>query len=105
MNTKFFATALVAAAAFAAAPGFAADNISGEVGYVPPAPVASASGLSRATVQDEARQAVRSFTLPATGEGYDVGAVTPSKSTLTREQVRAEARYAVKNSRFLGGEV
>ena len=48
MKTQFFATVLVATIGFVAAPSFAADNISGEVGYVPPAPVASSNYLTRA---------------------------------------------------------
>ena len=50
MNTKFFASALIAAATFAAAPSFAADNISGEVGYVPQVS-ATTSGVTREAVR------------------------------------------------------
>jgi hypothetical protein len=104
MNTKFFASALIAAATFAAAPSFAGDNISGEVGYVPQVS-ATTSGLSREAVRNEVLQAVRNDTLPATGEGYDVGAVASAKSTVSREAVRAEAVYAVRHGQQLGGEV
>ena len=105
MNTKFFATALIAAAGFAAAPSFAGDNISGEVGYVPPAPVASHSGVTRAAVRADYLQAQRNDALPSTGEGSDVGAVASAKSTLTRDAVRAEAVYAVRHHLQTGGEV
>ncbi|KQP14101.1 DUF4148 domain-containing protein [Pseudorhodoferax sp. Leaf267] len=104
MNTKFFATALIAAASFAAAPSFAGDNISGEVGYVPQV-TASTSGLSRATVRNEVLKAMRDDTLVQTGEGSDIGAVAATKSTLTREAVRAEAAYAVRHGQTIGGEV
>ncbi|PZP98297.1 MAG: hypothetical protein DI587_14700 [Variovorax paradoxus] len=93
---KLLASALIAAAGFAAAPGFAADNISGEVGYVPQ--VSSAvSGLSRDAVRAEYLQAERNGTLPELGEGADTGAVAQAKSTLTRDAVRAEAVYAVQH--------
>ncbi|WP_369820908.1 hypothetical protein, partial [Pseudorhodoferax sp. Leaf274] len=46
---KLFASALIAAAAFAAAPSFAGDNISGEVGYVPQVSSAKSS-LTREAV-------------------------------------------------------
>ena len=105
MNTKFFASALIAAAAFAAAPSFAGDNISGEVGYVPPAPVASNSGVTRADVRNEYVQAERNGTLADTGEGSDIGAVATAKSTRSRDAVRAEAVYAVRHGQLVGGEV
>jgi hypothetical protein len=104
MNTKFFATALIVAASFAAAPSFAGDNISGEVGYVPQV-TPSTSGLSRATVRNEVLQAVRNDTMASTGEGSDVGAVASAKSTVSRDAVRAEARYAVRHGLQVGGEV
>ena len=66
MTTKLFASALVAAAAFAAAPSFAADNISGEVGYVPQVS-ASTSGVTRAAVRAEYVQAQRNDALPEVG--------------------------------------
>jgi hypothetical protein len=103
--TKLFTTALIAAAAFAAAPSFAADNASGEVGYFPAAPVASTSTLTRAAVQAEYLQAVRNDTLPEVGEAADVGAVASAKSNLTRDAVRAEAVYAVRHGQTVGGEV
>ena len=104
MNTKFFASALIAAAAFAAAPSFAGDNISGEVGYVPQVN-ASTSGLTRAAVRSEVLQAIRHDTLATTAEGADVGAVATAKSSLTRDAVRAEAAYAVRHGQLVGGEV
>ena len=102
MNTKFFASALIAAVGFAAAPSFAADN--GEVGYI--APVAAVqSGLSRQAVQAEYLQAQRNHALPQVGEGADVGAVAAVKSDLSRDAVRAEAVYAVRHGQQVGGEV
>lgn len=101
---KLLASALIAAAGFAAAPSFAADNISGEVGYVQQ--VSSAvSGLSRDAVRAEYLRAERNGTLPELGEGADTGAVAQAKSTLTRDAVRAEAVYAVQHGQQLGGEV
>ncbi len=105
MNTKFFASALIAAATFAAAPSFAADNISGEVGYVPAAPVASASGVTRTQVQGEYLQALRSDALPQAGEAADIGAAAHADSRLSRAAVRAEAAYAVRHGLTVGGEV
>ncbi len=105
MNTKFFASALIAAVGFAAAPSFAGDNVGGEVGYFAPAPVASTSTLTRATVHNEVVQAVRDGTLADNGEGSDVGVVATGKSSLTRAAVRAEAVYAVKHGLTIGGEV
>ena len=104
MNTKFFASALIAAAAFAAAPAFAGDNISGEVGYVPQVSSVK-SGLTREAVRAEYLQAERNGTLPEVGEGADTGAVTSAKSTLSRDAVRAEAVYAVRHGQLVGGEV
>ena len=101
---KLLASALIAAAGFATAPSFAADNISGEVGYVPQ--VSSAvSGLTREAVRAEYLQAERNGTLPELGEGSDTGAVAQAKSSLTRDAVRAEAVYAVQHGQQLGGEV
>ncbi|KQP14180.1 DUF4148 domain-containing protein [Pseudorhodoferax sp. Leaf267] len=105
MKTQFFATVLVAAVGFIAAPSFAGDNISGEVGYVPPAPVASTGGLTREAVRNEVLQAIRTDTLETTGEGADMGAVASAKSNLTRAAVRAEAVYAVRHGQLGGGEV
>jgi hypothetical protein len=105
MNTKLFASALIAAVGFAAAPSFAGDYMTGEVGYVPPAPVASYSGVTRAAVQNEYLQARRNDALNDTGEGADVGAVASAKSTLSRDAVRAEAVYAVRHGLTIGGEV
>ncbi|GHC99392.1 hypothetical protein GCM10007320_55960 [Pseudorhodoferax aquiterrae] len=101
---KFIASALVAAAGFAAAPGFAADFVGGEVGYVPQVS-STVSGLSREAVRAELLQAERNGTLPELGEGADVGAVASTKSTLSRDAVRAEAVYAVRHGQVVGGEV
>ncbi|KQP20852.1 DUF4148 domain-containing protein [Pseudorhodoferax sp. Leaf265] len=104
MNTKFLASALVAAIGFAAAPSFAGDNISGEVGYVPQVSSVK-SGLTREAVRAEYLQAERNGTLPEVGEGADIGAVATAKSTLTRDAVRSEAVYAVRHGLLGGGEV
>ncbi|MFT3718557.1 DUF4148 domain-containing protein [Pseudorhodoferax sp.] len=112
MNTKFFASALIAAAGFAAAPSFAADNIAafgGEVG-VPVEVSPSVSGLSREAVRNEYLQARRDGTLQQIAEGGDSNsnsnsAVATAKSTLTREAVRAEAVYAVHHGGLTVGEV
>jgi hypothetical protein len=104
MKTQFFATVLVAAVGFMAAPSFAGDNISGEVGYVPQVSTA-VSSLSREAVRAEVIQAERNGTLPELGEGADVGAVAAAKSNLSRDAVRAEAIYAVQHGLTVGGEV
>lgn len=104
MNAKLFASALIAAVGFAAAPSFAADQIDGEVGYVPQVS-STVSNLSREAVRNETLQALRNHTLPQTGEGADVGAVATAKSNLSRDAVRAEAVYAVQHGLLSGGEV
>ncbi|MGC3985046.1 MAG: DUF4148 domain-containing protein [Pseudorhodoferax sp.] len=101
---KFIASALVAAAAFAAAPSFAGDNISGEVGYVPQVSSAKSS-LTREAVRADYLQAERNGTLPEYGEGADTGAVATARSSMSRDAVRAEAVYAVRHGQQLGGEV
>ncbi|WP_326542569.1 hypothetical protein, partial [Pseudorhodoferax sp.] len=93
-----------AAAGFAAAPSFAGDNISGEVGYVPQVS-AITSNVSRAAVQADYLQAQRNDALPELGEGADIGAVASAKSTLSRDTVRAEAVYALRHGQLPGGEV
>lgn len=104
MNTKLFASALIAAAGFAAVPSFAGDNISGEVGYVPQVS-ARTSTLTRDAVRADYLQAQRNEALPQAGEGADTGAVASAKSTLSRDAVRAEAVYAVRHGQLGGGEV
>lgn len=106
MTNKFFASALIAAVGFAAAPSFAGAYMSGEVGYVPAAPVASTSTLTREAVRNEVVQAMRDGTLADNGEGADIGAVASAqgKSTLTRAEVHAEAVHAVENGLQVGGE-
>ena len=101
---KFIASALIAAASFAAAPSFAADNIGGEVGYVPQVSSAK-SNLTREAVRADYLQAQRNDALPEVGEGADVGAVAQAKSTVSRDAVRAQAVYAVQHGVQLGGEV
>ena len=100
---KFVASALIAAAGFAAAPSFAAD-FGGEVGYVPQVS-STVSGLSRQAVNAEVLQAERNGTMPAYGEGADAGALVSAKSTVSRDAVRAEAVYAVQHGQQVGGEV
>ena len=101
---KFVASALIAAAGFAAAPSFAADFVGGEVGYVPQVS-AAASNVSRAAVRADYLQAQRNDALPEVGEGADIGAVAAAKSTQTRDAVRAEAVYAQRHGQLVGGEV
>ena len=101
---KFIASALIAAAGFAAAPSFAGDNISGEVGYVPSVSSAK-SNLTREAERADYLQAQRNDALPEVGEGADVGAVAQARSTVSRDAVRAEAVYAVQRGVQLGGEV
>ncbi|RCW75834.1 DUF4148 domain-containing protein [Pseudorhodoferax soli] len=104
MKTQFFATVLVAAVGFMAAPSFAGENISGEVGYVPEVST-NVSGLTREAVRAEVLQAERNGTMLELGEGADVGAVATAKSTLSRDAVRAQAVYAVRHGQLVGGEV
>ena len=101
---KFIASALIAAAGFAAAPSFAGDNIGGEVGYVPQVSSAK-SNLTREAVRADYLQAQRNDALPEVGEGADVGALAQARSTVSRDAVRAEAVYAVQRGVHLGGEV
>ena len=101
---KFVASALIAAAGFAAAPSFAADFVGGEVGYVPQVN-AVVSNVTREAVRAEYLQAQRNDALPDVGEGADIGAVAAAKSTQTRDAVRAEAVYAVRHGQLVGGEV
>jgi hypothetical protein len=101
---KLFASALIATIGFAAAPSFAGDNISGEVGYVPQVS-ARASGVTREAVRAEYLQAQRNDALPEVGEGADTGAVASARSNLTRDAVRSEAVYAVRHGQLGGGEV
>ncbi len=101
---KFFASALIAAIGFAAAPSFAGDNISGEVGYVPQVSAAT-STVSREAVRAELLQAQRNHTLVQTGEAADIGAVAAARSDLSRDAVRSQAIYAVQHGQQLGGEV
>jgi hypothetical protein len=97
MNSKFFASALIAAFGFAAAPSFA-ENIPGEVGYFPSAPTASKSTLTRAQVQNEYLQARDSHQLATTGEGSDVGyAAVTGTSTRSRQDVKNEYLQAARN--------
>ncbi|KQP12144.1 DUF4148 domain-containing protein [Pseudorhodoferax sp. Leaf267] len=98
MNTKLLLSALVAAAGFAAAPSFA-DNISGEVGYVPPAPVASKSGVTRADVHNAYVQAQRSGQLAQRGEGADIGYAAVA-STRSRQDVHNEVVQAARNQQL-----
>lgn len=104
MNAKSFAAALIAAAGFVAAPSFANDFASGEVGYIPPVSVAP-SDLTRAEVQAEVQQALRNGELPVGGEAADIGAPVLAGSTVSREAVRNEAVYAVQHGLIVGGEV
>ena len=102
MNTKILASALLAAAGLVAAPAFAGGgvNASGEVGYIPPVPAASSSGVSREAVRNEYLQAQRQHQLVATGEVGDVGYVAAAKSTLTRDQVQGEYLAAARDHRL-----
>jgi hypothetical protein len=104
MNTKLLASALIAAAGFAAAPSFAGDNMTGEVGYVPTVSAAM-SGVSRADVRSDYLAAQRHDALPAAGEGADTGAVAATQSHVSRAAVRAEAAFAVRHGQRIGGEV
>lgn len=105
MNTRsFVAAAMIATLGFAAAPSFAGDNASGEVGYVPPTSTV-ASMLSRDAVRAEVVQALRDGTLPYASEGDDVGALAQAPSTRNRDGVRAEAVYAAQHGLQQGGEV
>ena len=103
---KFIASALIAAAGFAAAPSFAGQYLGGEVGYfAPDAQVTST--LTREQVRNEVVQAARAGTLQSAGEGADLGqvATAQAKSDVTRAQVRAETIYAMQHGLTIGGEV
>ncbi len=97
---KFIASALIAAAGFAAAPSFAGQYLGGEVGYfAQDAQVTST--VSREAVRAQAVQAARNVT----GEGSDLGAVASTGSDVSRAAVRADTVYAVQNGLRIGGEV
>jgi hypothetical protein len=105
MSAKLFASALIAAVGFAAAPSFAGDvYAANEVGYVSEVS-ASTSGLTREAVRADVLQAMRDDTMPQVGEGADLGAVATTRSTLSRAAVRAEAVYAVQHGLIAAGEV
>ncbi|HEY1092806.1 MAG TPA: hypothetical protein VGE47_17035 [Burkholderiaceae bacterium] len=90
MNAKLVTSALSAAIGLLAVSSYA-DNISGEVGYVQPAPVASTSGLTREAVQSAYLLARRNGQLVPDGEGADTGRVAvaaTSSGALTRAAVR-----------------
>lgn len=59
---------------------------------------------SRAEVRAELQQAVRSGTLPRTGDAYAPGNDAPVGSTLTRAQVRAEAIEAMRLGLIASGD-
>jgi len=100
---KFIASALIAAAGFAAAPSFAGQYLGGEVGYFA-ADAAPVSTLTRQAVQAEAAQAVRNGTVVA-GEGADLGYVAAVQSSeLSRTQVRTQTAAAVQAGWTIGGE-
>ena len=101
---KFFASALIAAAGFAAAPGFAGQYLGGEVGYVA-ADAAPVSTLTRAAVSAEAAQALRNGTIVA-GEGADLGQVASAQTSsgLSRAEVRTQTAAAVQAGLVIGGE-
>ena len=101
---KFIASALIAAAGFAAAPSFAGQYLGGEVGYFA-ADTAPVSTLTRAAVQADAAQAVRNGTIVA-GEGSDLGQVasTQTSSGLSRAEVRTQTAAAVQAGWTIGGE-
>jgi len=102
---KLFASALIAAAGFAAAPSFAGQYLGGEVGYSAP-DTQAASTLTRAEVQAEAARAVQQGQIIG-GRVLQAPAVvaTTQSSPATREEVRAEAAYAVRHGLIAGGEV
>ena len=101
---KFIASALIAAAGFAAAPSFAGQYLGGEVGYFA-ADAAPVSTLTRAAVQANAVQAVRNGTLASAGEGADLGYVAAVQSSdLSRAQVRTQTAAAVQAGLTIGGE-
>ena len=108
MHAKLLVSALVAAAGFAATPSFADPYHGGEVGsFETHAP--KVSYLTRAAVQAATLQAARNGSLPATGEGMAGAraamARTAAPSQVTRQQVREQAAYAVRNGLTVGGEV
>jgi hypothetical protein len=107
MNAKLFASALIAAVGFAAAPSFAADaTTTGEVGFVSQ-PSTATSTLSRQAVQAAYFDVKRNQALPQIGEAGELSAVAShaSQDTVSRAAVRAEAVYAVQHGARIAGEV
>jgi len=102
---KFIASALIAAAGFAAAPSFAGQYLGGEVGYFA-ADAAPVSTLTREAVRADVVQAVRNGTLASAGEGADLGyvAAVQTRSDLSRAEVRTATAAAVQAGWTIGGE-
>ncbi|KQP23080.1 DUF4148 domain-containing protein [Pseudorhodoferax sp. Leaf267] len=110
MNRKLFASAVIAAAGFAATSSFADTLVYGEVGYVPQVQP-STSNTTRAEVRADYLQAQRNGTLPRDGEvgefsTAEARAATQSTTDVTRAQVRSEAIAAMQQrGHSVGGEV
>lgn len=93
MNSKFIASAVVAIAALGSASAFAQNNLYGEAALAIH-PVASASTVSRAEVTGQYLQARQAGALPVSQEAA-FAAAPAAPTTLTRAEVREEARHYV----------
>ncbi len=92
MNSKFIASTVVAIAALTGANAFAQGNLSGEAGYVVPAPTAT-SNVARSQVQADYLQARKDGNVAVSNEA--AFAVAPATvSGVTRAEVRADAAKA-----------
>ena len=88
MNTKFFASALIAAASFASVTAFAA----GADGGIDTPQVSTVSSVSRADVRDQALAARQGpVTASANVDGGSAVATASAGSVRNRADVRAEA--------------
>lgn len=98
MNTKFIASALIAAASFASVNAFAA----GADGGIATPQVSTVSSVSRAEVRDQALAAQQGpVTASALVDGGSAVAAATSSTVRNRADVRAEAVQA--RSASLGG--
>ena len=93
MNSKLIASAVVALAALSGANAFAQVNTAGEATYF--APEVTTSNISRAQVQAEYLQALRSGDVAPSNEVTFVPTVISASAT-SRAEVRAEAATWVK---------
>jgi hypothetical protein len=100
MNSKFIASAVIAAAGLVSVNAFAAGDAGGGLDFVKVNPV---STVSRAEVRAEALAAQQEqgpVVASNQVDGGTVSAATPAANQLARSQVRSEAVQARSNANF-----